>query len=74
MVRALTGNSHAMRGAAVSIDVARRALHHVVIAANLFWALVLAASAVACHSDTTPDLSRLYASGMEEGRTRRQSF
>jgi pimeloyl-ACP methyl ester carboxylesterase len=33
------------------------------------WALVLAASAVACHSDPGPDLSRLYASGMEEART-----
>ena len=58
-----------MRGAAVSSDVARRVLHQVVIAARLFWAVVLAGSAVACHSDTTPDLSRLYASGMEEART-----
>lgn len=32
-------------------------------------ALVLAASAVACHSDPGPDLGRLYASGMEEART-----
>jgi pimeloyl-ACP methyl ester carboxylesterase len=30
---------------------------------------MLAGSAVACHSDTTPDLARLYASGMEEART-----
>ncbi len=33
------------------------------------WAAVVAVSAVACHSDTAPDLSRLYASGMEEART-----
>jgi len=32
-------------------------------------AAVLAGSAVACHSDTAPDLSRLYASGMEQART-----
>lgn len=39
------------------------------IASRRIWAVVLAASAVACHSDTAPDLSRLYASGMEEART-----
>lgn len=33
------------------------------------FAVVLAALTVACHSDTGPDLSRLYASGMEEART-----
>ena len=38
-------------------------------ASTRIWALVLAASAVACHSDTGPDLRRLYASGMEEART-----
>src|SRR5579863_1225275 len=31
--------------------------------------LVLAWLAAACHGDRTPDLSRLYASGMEEART-----
>ena len=39
------------------------------IASRRIWALVLAGSAVACHNDTAPDLSRLYASGMEEART-----
>ena len=39
------------------------------IALRRIWAVVLAGAAVACHSDTTPDLSRLYASGMEEART-----
>src|ERR1700720_180505 len=68
MVRALTGDSDAMRGAAMRSDIAR-VLRHAVIAARLFWAVVLTGSAVACHSDPTPDLSRLYASGMEEGRT-----
>jgi len=57
-----------MRGAAVRSDIAR-VLYHVVIASRCIWAVVLAGSAVACHSDTTPDLSRLYASGMEEART-----
>src|SRR5215472_811804 len=33
------------------------------------WAVVLAGLAVACHSDTAPDLGRLYASGLEQGRT-----
>lgn len=33
------------------------------------WAVVLAGLAVACHSDTAPDLGRLYASGMEPVRT-----
>ena len=34
------------------------------------WAIVLVGSAVACHSDAAPDLSRLYASGAtEEART-----
>jgi hypothetical protein len=46
-----------------------RVLYHVVIASRFFCAVVLTGSAVACHSDTTPDLSRLYASGMEEART-----
>lgn len=46
-----------------------RVLYHVVIATRCIWAAVLAGSAVACHSDTTPDLRRLYASGMEEART-----
>src|SRR6201981_2476132 len=62
------GHSHAMRGAAVRSDIAR-VLHHVMIASRYLWAVVLAGSAVACHSDTTPDLSRLYSSGMEEART-----
>jgi pimeloyl-ACP methyl ester carboxylesterase len=31
--------------------------------------VLLAGSAVACHTDTTPDLARLYASGVEEART-----
>src|SRR5260370_35836030 len=39
------------------------------IALRCIWAAVLAGSAVACHSDTAPDLSRLYASGMEQART-----
>jgi pimeloyl-ACP methyl ester carboxylesterase len=39
------------------------------IASRRIWTVVLAGAAVACHSDTTPDLSRLYASGMEEART-----
>jgi len=52
----------------VRSDIAR-VLYHVVIASRCIWAVVLAGSAVACHSDTTPDLSRLYASGMEEART-----
>jgi pimeloyl-ACP methyl ester carboxylesterase len=38
------------------------------VALRCIWALVLAGSVVACHSDTAPDLSRLYASGMEEER------
>jgi hypothetical protein len=41
----------------------------VAIAARCIWAAVLAGSAVASHSHTTPDLSRLYASGMEEAHT-----
>jgi pimeloyl-ACP methyl ester carboxylesterase len=45
------------------------ARHTAMIASRLLWAVVLAGAAVACHSDTTPDLSRLYASGMEEART-----
>jgi pimeloyl-ACP methyl ester carboxylesterase len=39
------------------------------IAFRRLCAVVLAASAVACHSDTAPNLGRLYASGMEEART-----
>ncbi len=39
------------------------------IASRRIWAIVLVGSVVACHSDTAPDLSRLYASGMEEART-----
>ena len=39
------------------------------VALRFIWAVALAGSVVACHSDTTPDLSRLYASGMEEART-----
>ena len=39
------------------------------IALRRIWAVVLAASAVACHNDAAPDLGRLYASGMEEART-----
>jgi len=35
---------------------------------------VLAGLAVACHSDTAPDLSRLYASGMEQARTAARHF
>src|SRR5579864_3306800 len=38
------------------------------VALRFIWAVALAGSAVACHSDT-PDLSRLYASGMEDART-----
>ena len=33
------------------------------------WAIALVASAAACHREATPDLSRLYASGMESPRT-----
>jgi pimeloyl-ACP methyl ester carboxylesterase len=33
------------------------------------WVVVLAGLAVACHSDTAPDLGRLYAFGMEQART-----
>ena len=33
------------------------------------WAVMLAGSVVACHSDTAPDLSRLYASDLGEERT-----
>src|SRR5215467_9141866 len=33
------------------------------------WVGVLAGLAVACHSDTAPDLGRLYASGLEQART-----
>src|SRR5215472_11100134 len=33
------------------------------------WAVVLAGLAAACHSDTAPDLGRLYASGLEQART-----
>ena len=36
---------------------------------RFLWAVALAGAVVACHSDTAPDLSRLYASGMEEART-----
>src|SRR4029077_12367774 len=57
-----------MRGAALRSDRAR-VFYHLVIASRFFCAIVLAGSAVACHSDTTPDLRRLYASGMEEVRT-----
>ena len=39
------------------------------VALRCIWAVVLAGLVVACHSDAAPDLSRLYASGMEEGRT-----
>jgi len=39
------------------------------IALRFIWAVALAGSLVACHSDSAPDLSRLYASGMEEART-----
>jgi pimeloyl-ACP methyl ester carboxylesterase len=38
-------------------------------AAKWTGAAVLAGLAVACHSDTAPDLGRLYASGMEQPRT-----
>jgi pimeloyl-ACP methyl ester carboxylesterase len=38
-------------------------------AAKWTGATVLAGLAVACHSDTAPDLGRLYASGMEQPRT-----
>ncbi len=38
-------------------------------ASRRIWALALVASVAACHSDTGPDLARLYASGMEEART-----
>jgi len=57
----------------VSCDGAQRygvsPLQGVMIALRCIWAAVLAGSAVACHSDTAPDLSRLYASGMEQART-----
>jgi pimeloyl-ACP methyl ester carboxylesterase len=39
------------------------------IALRFIWAVALAGSVVACHSDSAPDLSRLYASGMEEAHT-----
>jgi len=39
------------------------------VALRFICAVALAGSIVACHSDTAPDLSRLYASGMEEVRT-----
>jgi pimeloyl-ACP methyl ester carboxylesterase len=39
------------------------------IASRRLWLVMLAALAVACHRDVGPDLSRLYASGMEEART-----
>jgi hypothetical protein len=39
------------------------------IASRFIWAVALAGLVVACHSDSAPDLSRLYASGMEEART-----
>lgn len=39
------------------------------IVSSRVWAVMLAGAVVACHGDTTPDLSRLYASGMEEART-----
>jgi hypothetical protein len=65
---ALAGQSGVMRGAAVRSDMARF-LHHVVIGLRYFLAVLVAGLAVACHSDTTPDLSRLYASGMEEAGT-----
>jgi pimeloyl-ACP methyl ester carboxylesterase len=35
---------------------------------RFFWAAALAGSIAACHSDTGPDLSRLYGSGMEQAR------
>jgi pimeloyl-ACP methyl ester carboxylesterase len=46
-----------------------RPIRGVLIASRLIVALVLAASATACNSESGPDLSRLYASGMEEART-----
>ena len=39
------------------------------VALRFICAVALAGSVVACHSDAAPDLSRLYASGMEETRT-----
>src|ERR1700741_2450158 len=44
-------------------------LPRVMLASRGLWAVLLAGSAVACHSDKAPDLARLYASGMEEART-----
>ncbi len=38
-------------------------------AVRCLWVALLVGSFVACHSDRAPDLSRLYASGMEEERT-----
>ena len=46
-----------------------QAWRRVMTASRFLRAVVLAGSAVACHSDTAPDLSRLYASGMEEAST-----
>jgi hypothetical protein len=57
-----------MQGAAVRSDIAR-VFYQLVIASRFFCAVALAGSAVACRSDTTPDLSRLHASGMEEAHT-----
>jgi len=39
------------------------------VALRFIWAVALAGSVAACHSDPAPDLSRLYAFGMEEART-----
>jgi pimeloyl-ACP methyl ester carboxylesterase len=39
------------------------------LASRHAWGLVLCGLAVACHSDSAPDLGRLYASGMERART-----
>src|SRR5258705_10579053 len=39
------------------------------IALRCIWAAGLAGSDVGCHSDTAPDLGRVYASGMEQART-----
>jgi len=39
------------------------------LASRRAWAVVLCGLAVACHSDSAPDLGRLYASGPQEART-----
>ena len=51
------------------MDTGVRSSPRLMSAAKLTCALLLAGLAVACHSDTAPDLGRLYASGLEQVRT-----